>query len=184
MPEIPLRSKITLKRFWIRAGANLRDLSGQMQHHPTCETDVFTWCLLLVAQRCSGPWAEHTTEDILFSWWLLMPHYRHTLKLHNVISREFSLSAAECTIIVLTAKNWAADTSLCWLLCCITWVYFLSIGVYECGNSPCIHICILLHTCKRRMGCIDYTLGEQNPDDVLHLLGFWSEETMDPLLSR
>lgn len=177
MPEIPLRSKITLKRFWIRAGANLRDLSGQMQHHPTCETDVFTWCLLLVTQRCSGPWAEHTAEDILFSWWLLMPHYRHALKLHNVTSREFSLSAAECTIIVLTVKNWAADTSLLTLvlyhlgLFSINW----SIWVWKQSLHPYMHPSPHM---QKENGL--YWLY---PDDVLHLLGFWSEETVDPLLS-
>lgn len=102
-------------------------------------------CLLLVAQRCSGPWAKHTAEDIQCSRWLLMPHYRKALKLHNVTSREFSVSAAECTIIVLTAKNWAANISLCWLSCCITWVYFLSVGVYEYSMSVKLSLLPYVH---------------------------------------
>lgn len=162
---------------WSASGSELELISEisavRLQHHPTCEMDVFTClCLLLVAQRSSGPWAEHTAEDILCSWWLLMPHYRHALKLHNVTSREFSLSAADCTIIVLTVKNWDANTSLCWLLYCITWVYFLSVEE-RTPSVPVSTWASLLHMQKavcqmsRKPNALHlwYFVGEQNPGD-------------------
>lgn len=138
-------------------------------------------CLLLVAQRCSGPWVEHTTEEILCSRRQLMPHYRHTYKLHNVASREFSLGSADCPVIVLTVKNANANAPLGRLLHCITWVYFLSIEAYECTPSLCVRMSIKV---EYRILCNDDTVGRKKRRKINCIWReSWCLETMDTLLS-